>query len=387
MLQVRRVADLDAFHALAPAWNALVDRRDPASIFWSHAWVGPWFDAFGAGRTPAVLVATLEDRLVGVLPLCASRRRIGVRRLDLMANGHSPCADLIAEPGLHAPVRQAFARHLRDTWTEWDEAQLPELRADSHLARCLDLHPDIRCGVQPQRRAPYIVLDGDWDGFRTSLSKNFQKVLRNNRNRVARQGGAEIECIEAQADLPAALDEAMALGEHSWQGHEGSGIGSTPENARFYRGMVAELGARGLVRLWFLRLGGQRVAFELHVVHGDVEFGLKTGYRSDLEEVGIGTYLDQHIVQQLFAEKRCREYDLLGDFDFYKRRWTEQARDYVRVTAFGQRLGARALSHWNLELRPRLRQQARLLRLRAGVAAAAVGAEAFVDRLTTGRWP
>lgn len=368
MLHVRRIERREEFDCLRSEWNALLDPGSPHSVFLRHEWFRAWYAAYGSDRVPAILVATRGGELQGVLPFCSSTDRFAglpLARLDFMANGHSPLADLIARPGGEVAVAAAFASHLAEAGN-WDLAVFPEVSSNAALVSLAMHFPAHARLVQPQRHAPYIPLNGDWEGFRAGLSKNFSRSLRNNRNRVARLGHAVVELLEEPATIVAGLADVFAIGEKSWQGEAGSAVGSSPSNRAFYESMVRQLAPLGLVRLWFLVLGGRRVAFELHLVHAGVEFGLKTGFDRQYESAGAGTYLDQHIVEHLFREGRVSEYDLLGDADTYKSRWTKQTRPYVRWTLFGAGARARVLSLWNLELKPVLKQARALARAASG---------------------
>jgi len=359
MLHVHRVERLEEWACLGEPWDALLAPDDAWAPFLDHAWFLNWFAAYAAGRTPRVLVARSANTIHGVLPLLASRTRLGgmpLHCLDSMANGHSPGTDLLARRGHEAEVVAAFAHALRELDADWDVATWTEVGAGAHLGALWDGFPSPLRHAQLQRQAPYIPLAGDWDGYRSSLSKNFQKVLRNNRNRIARAGHAEIELLESHDAIAAALPDLFAIGAKSWQGQAGSGMGSTPANHAFYTGLVETRAPRGQLRVWFLKLGGRRVAFEFHVVHGGIEFGLKTGYDPEFEDAGAGTFLDQSVVERLFADPTLREYDLLGDADFYKKRWTPHARPYRRLLAFGARVPGRLASLWTLRVKPALRQ-------------------------------
>jgi CelD/BcsL family acetyltransferase involved in cellulose biosynthesis len=341
------------------AWDHLLSPDDPCAPFSSPAWMRAWFAAFGGGARLHVLVARQGDAIRGVLPLCETRPRfagIPLRSLELLSNGHSPCADLIAAVGKEAEVKHAFLRHLQDGDPTWDTLVAPEVRSGARLEALHTDFPALQRDVQLQRESPYMRLDGDWEALRGNLSKNFQRVLRNNRNRMSRAGRASIELVEEPDAMAAALADMFAIGERSWQGSEGSAVGSTAANRAFYTGLVHGLGPSGWLRLWFLRLDGRRIAFEFHVAHAGVEFGLKTGYDREFESIGAGTFLDQSIVERLCAEKRWREYDLLGNADFYKRRWTPHARPHRRLLFFGTRGSGRLLSLWNLRLKPVLKQ-------------------------------
>lgn len=376
MLQIHRVERLEEFASLRDSWNALLHPENPRAVFLSHEWMTAWFAAFGAGRSPYVLVASQGSNMRGILPLCAGRDRMAglpARRLDLMANGHSPAADLIAAPGFEAAAAAAFANALLEGDLDWDVATCAEVPTGAAVDAVFDAFPAGLRLASVQRQSPYIRVAGPYDAYRSALSKNFQRTLRNNRNRIARAGTPEIEMFSTPETITARLDDLFAIGERSWQGEARSAVGSTPENRQFYGALVRELAPYGVLRLFFLKLDGRRVAFEFHVRSAGVEFGLKTGFDRAFEAAGAGTFLDQSIVEALFAEGRVHEYDLLGNADPYKLRWTQDVRPYRRLTLFGTRGTGRIGSLWNLRFKPVLRQ-ARDLRRRTAAAGAPVAA-------------
>jgi CelD/BcsL family acetyltransferase involved in cellulose biosynthesis len=357
MLHVRRIERREEFASMRAEWNALLDTASPRAFFLRHEWLHTWFTAYGAERRPVLLAATRGGGLQAVLPLCAWTDRFAglpMSRLDFMANGHSPLADLVVRPGAEPEATAAFAAFLQDA-ENWDLAVFPEVEANAPLAHLATHFAPQAQLVQPQRQAPYIPVTGSWENFHATLSKNFVRSLRNNRNRIARQGGATVELLTEPGAITAALPDMFAISERSWQGAAGSGVGSTAANRTFYSGLVRELAPLGVLRLWFFLLAGRRVAFEFHVVQEEVEFGLKTGFDRDYETLGPGKFLDQHIVEHLFRAGRVREYDLVGDADTYKLRWTSHTRPFVRWTLFGRGARARMLSRWHLEMKPVLK--------------------------------
>lgn len=367
LLTVRCVDSVAGFAALREPWNALLDRKNPYSIFLSHEWATQWFAAYGAGRTPYILTVQDAQEILGLLPMHAGPAKaslLPMRDLQLMANGHSPYADLLVCPKNAVAVTNALANCLRRSGSHWDLAVFPEVGAGANLAPLSKLYTESSCGIHHQRNAPFISLHGTWDTYRSRLSKRFVKVLRNNRNRVTRDANTEIELLEDPASITSALKDMFAIGENSWQGESASAVGSNPENRRFYSGLVDAFAAQGRLRLWFLKRQGERVAFEYHLVNNGIEFGLKTGFDRKLEKIGIGTFLDQSILERLFEDEGLREYDLLGDCDFYKQRWTSRTRSYYRITLYGGSWNARMAALWNLRLLPMLRQRQWLQQLR-----------------------
>lgn len=359
MPHVHRVERPEEFACLREPWDALLHPDNPRAVFLSHEWMTAWFAAYAAGRSPYVLVASHGGAVTGILPLCAGRDRLAglpAHRLDLMANGHSPSADLVAAPGREAEIAAVFANYLLENELGWDLAAFAEVPEGAALDGLFAAFPAGLRLASCQRRSPYIRVHGTYDAYRATLSKNFQRTLRNNRNRIARAGNAEVELFTDADAIAAQLADMFAIGERSWQGEARSAVGSTPENRAFYSGLVRELGPHGVLRLYFLKLDGVRAAFEFHVRSAGVEFGLKTGFDRAFEAVGAGTFLDQSIVQDLFAAGQVREYDLLGNADPYKLRWTSEVRPYQRLTLFGTRGTGRLGSLWNVRLKPVLRQ-------------------------------
>ena len=368
LLTVHCVDTIAGFAALRQPWNALLDPENPYSIFLSHEWASEWFAAYGTGRTPYILTVQEGQEILGLLPMHAgttAQSLLGMRDLRLMANGHSPYADFLVRPENAVAVRNVLATHLRRAGCHWDLALFAEVGASANLATLSEIYAESSRGIHRQRSAPFIPLHGTWETYRSNLSKRFVKVLRNNRNRVTRDAETEIELLQDPASIKAALSDMFAIGEKSWQGESASAVGSNEENRKFYSGLVDAFASEGRLRLWFLKRAGERVAFEYHMVNHGVEFGLKTGFDRKLEKIGIGTFLDQSILERLFEDEALREYDLLGDFDFYKQRWTSQARNYYRITLYGGSWTARMAALWDLRLLPMLRQQEWLQQLRA----------------------
>src|SRR5262245_56692401 len=282
MLAVRSIETAEGRSGFDREWDALLAPDDPCAPFLGHTWWNAWWGAYGAGRRAHLLVAEDAAGLQAILPLGARWTAAG-RELDLTANGHSPLADLVCRQGREREAAAAFAKHLLETETAWTAAVFAEVRVGGAIHALYNQFPESRRLDQTQRHAPYFRVDTSWAELESGLSRNFRRALRNNRNRMARAGVVEVERVDAPVALLPALQDAFAIADRSWQGRAGSGIGSTAAERRFYTDVIRDLGARCQVRLWFLRLGDRRIAFELHVVHAGVEFGLKTGYDEEFE--------------------------------------------------------------------------------------------------------
>lgn len=68
-LDLSWVDTIAALEPLYPEWHALAGRVG-ADVYMFPGWFGAWWVHFGAARTPRVLVARRDGRLVGLLPFC-----------------------------------------------------------------------------------------------------------------------------------------------------------------------------------------------------------------------------------------------------------------------------------------------------------------------------
>src|SRR5204863_6928382 len=119
----------DALDALAPRWNALLERSGSDAIFLTWEWISTWWKVFG--RRFALLLLTAEDgngELIGIAPTMVGPRRsasgLTFRALMLIgqrADTFAEYLDFIVERGREAEVTSAFCDFLhREVATEWD---------------------------------------------------------------------------------------------------------------------------------------------------------------------------------------------------------------------------------------------------------------------------
>ena len=128
-------------------------------------------------------------------------------------------------------------------------------------------------------------------------------------------------------DLDALLDEAFAVEALGWKGETGSAIAASPETRRFYTAVARWAAARGTLRLVTARVDGRMVAFELDLLEAGRMHALKTGFDPE-----FGGYSPGHLVAlaavEHAIESGAASYELLGDDEPYKMKWTELTRGW-----------------------------------------------------------
>lgn len=318
------VAILDSVEPLAEEWDALSDRCE-APPFLRPGWVGPWWEAFGAGRL-AIVVARRDGRLTGVLPMVAR-----ASALVSPTNWHTPMFSPVAESDEDLA---ALARGLIGRRASWYDLSF----LDPESPAVVQLHAGARAAghrviVRVVARSPYIPTDGDWEGYRATLSRKRRKELGRLRRRLEEAGEVTLEFDGGTDDLDARLAEGLALEGSGWKERKGTAILSQPNVERFYRQVAGWAAQRGWLRLAFLRLDGRAIAFDLCLEAGGVAYVLKGGFDVRHRSLSPGALLTYESLARAFGSD-LRSYELLGSDDEYKLAWTAHTRSRVRLQAF-----------------------------------------------------
>src|SRR5690606_36926346 len=98
------------------------------------------------------------------------------------------------------------------------------------------------------------------------------KKLRQDWNRLAREGTVEVTNPRDPAAARSGLETFLRLEAASWKGGEGTALLSRPADAAFARAMIAGLADEGHASVALLTLGEQPVAAQVLLYSGDVAY-------------------------------------------------------------------------------------------------------------------
>jgi CelD/BcsL family acetyltransferase involved in cellulose biosynthesis len=314
------------FATLAPEWHALADRVG-STPFMRPGWMAAWWRAFGTGE-PAIITARRNGRLTGILPL--ERRRGALRAL---ANQHTPSYSPIAEDDASAGalVDRALATTARrvevSMLDRWDVVSGELLEAATERGR--------RTYTRIVRRTPYLAINSDWQGILATMSRRHRKELRRQRRRLEEMGPVDLETITGRAELERGLADFLALEGSGWKVERGTAIASRPETRNFYQEVAVWAAERGYLVLFFLTIGGKRVAVDLCLDHMGVRYMLKGGFLPAYAQFSPGTLLlEANLAQGVSAG--LKRIELGGGSDSYKMRWTRSTTKRWQIQAFSE---------------------------------------------------
>jgi CelD/BcsL family acetyltransferase involved in cellulose biosynthesis len=342
---VDTITEVGAFLRLEEAWNDAVDRAAIAHPFLRHEWVRTWWECFGTGATPHILVVRRDGRITAIAPLLretTSMYGLRVRRIRFIQNDHTPRTDIIVASDADESYRAIWSA-LRNDADRWDVLQLSQLEHGSPTLRILTglATADGRAtGVWKSGESPYLPLTGTWDAYLGSLPAKFRSNLRNRLARLARLGEPMLEVLTDRAVIHAACEDVWRLEPSGWKRDAGTAIMCDAEVHRFYHALIDRGSEAGWLRLLFLTVGGRRIATSYGACFRHRLFLFKTGYDPEYATCSPFKLLTYFAVRDAYAQG-LTEVDFLGDAEPWKREWTDAARGHDWLFVFADTVRAR----------------------------------------------
>lgn len=353
MTAKRRLEIHHGIEPLMPEWDELA-ADVAADPFMRPGWFQAWHRSFNGGPLEIHCLRRDGGQLLALAPFVRGRRS-----LISPTNWHTPSYEVIATD---ADAAGSLLRKSIDKMPA--RLRIRFAAADGITARGLAEVAEasgVKVFERRLARSPVIELDGDFETYRRTLSKNLRKNLNRRRSRMEEQGKVEITVITDSNDAEQGLDRAFAIEASGWKGRHRTAMASKPETRRFYVELVRWAAEAGILRLVFLKVGGEPIAFDLGLQSHGWYYSLKTGYEARHQRLGPGAALTYELIRRCYDEGLER-IELLGAEDEFKRRWAgDSGVDMIEIQAFKGPLAPldRAIQVQGRELARRLLTKAR----------------------------
>jgi CelD/BcsL family acetyltransferase involved in cellulose biosynthesis len=300
---VERLEDLDAdFDRLAETSRNLFATWDWVSLWWRH---------FGAGRelrTFAVRDAARD--LVGIVPAYLARER-PLSMLRFIGHGAGDRLGPVCAPE-HAPlVARALDRAFRDGRLGGDVLLAEQLPAEERWPALLG------ATVLNREGSPVLHVEGSFDDWLASRSRNFREQVRRRERKLAREHQLDYRLTAGEQELEADLETLFRLHDERWGDVSDS---FTPERRAFHLDFARTALKRGRLRLWTMSLDGRPVASWLGYRYAGAEWYYQAGRDPDWEKQAVGFVLMAHTIREAVNDG-VNEYRLLRGGEEYKARF------------------------------------------------------------------
>jgi CelD/BcsL family acetyltransferase involved in cellulose biosynthesis len=305
---------------IAIEWSDLCDRCR-VTPFQRPEWILSWVEAFSPHNIRVIEVRS-GSTLVGLAPLLIYPR--GEERvLAFMGGGTSDYLDLLVDPQREHEIVVAILDALRqlDDWTTLD---LTDVHASSVLRRTILVRV-----ATPHDNSSALVLPKTREELLQHLSKRQRANVRNARSRIQREGGGVVELATA-ATVPEFLDDLFRLHASRWSLSGQSGVLADENVKAFHRQSAPGLFARGLLRLYRLRVGQHMVAVVYTLFERATMFCYLQGYDPEFGHLSPGTYLMFSVMEDAIRSGMSK-FDLLRGQEAYKQHWRAEIEATHRI--------------------------------------------------------
>lgn len=308
---------------LVPEWDELASNV-AATPFSCPGWILAWCDAFAPGAHVEFVTVRRSGRLAGVVPLLNGRMR-----LRAPTNWHTPHFELLAED--EAARSQLCERLLSTRPRSVTLRFLPADAADHLAARATGSKYRVLRRSLP---TPIVDLEGlTWADYHRSRRADLRSDVRRRRRRLEGRGEVNVVVYDGSEHLDRLLQEGFALEASGWKGRAGSAIVSNPATHTFYLRVARFAAERGWLRVTFVRVDEQPVAFSLDLECRGTHYNLKGGYDESFRDCSPGKILVAALVERAFATG-LRRFEFGGAVEPFKKAWATGTSDAHIVQAF-----------------------------------------------------
>lgn len=308
----------EGLERLRTDWEAL-EPAGAKTVFQTHRFVSLWMEYVGTSCHAQPLVATLreEGRVTGIFPACRLRRH-GVSLLtwlggpyvldygDVLFDSETADANEFVTRSL-----DLISRHARGAFT-----YLVNVRNDATAFAGLDerLRP-FKFGT-----APYLPIEGSFEDYLKSRSRDLKKSLNRRLRRLGETGDVAFSMLSPNdPGIEPAMERLVAFQRHRFNEPGTRTILFEEDYVRF---KVAQALRHPASRLLVLTCDDTIVAASLHVVHNGTFCGLTSGFDPEYAAYSPGGLIQRFAIEQCFVHGwTC--YDFGWGDESYKYDWTD----------------------------------------------------------------
>ena len=338
---------IDRLSNATPLLDPTCGSWDPLSggvPFRQSAWLGAWWEHLAERKAEPYLVAARrpDGRLCGLLPLYRHHRGDG-RTLSSIGDG-AACTDhwsvLAGESddaiNIAVAIGQWLVRAARSATDGWDVMDVDGLVAGDSAAAALQqgLRSAGALTLVCSRMNVWYKPTGDsWEQYLMSLGKTHRRQLRRLSTAVATTEGMELHLPSSADQVRDSLDALINLHQRRWNDVGQPGSFASAAMRRFIHDAALRFFHRGQLRLPTLRMEGQVIAAELHIVgQNGVMYCYSTGMDPQFAQLEPGRILNAESLHHAYHHGLAG-IDLMRGDEPYKQRMHALPRPVARLRA------------------------------------------------------
>ena len=299
------------FDQIEKQWEDLLPASITNTVFVTPWWQRIWWEHFGTDSQLRIFAVRNGDRLLGIAPM---RLREGV--LSFLGDTDLfDYHDFVVVRDSEETFYEALCDHLAGS--DWHTMHLGSLPEGSptlrHMMRMSEGN-GLSVIVSDEDKAPVAELPSSWEEYLAGLRRHDRHELRRKLRRLERADGAQQYTCNSVEVLTDSMADFFRLLRSS--GPDKATF-LTGARERFFLDVASELASRGHLRLYFLEIGGRRVASCICFDYGGAYLLYNSGYDPQHASLSVGL-LNKALCIQEAIERGRRRFEFLRGSERYK---------------------------------------------------------------------
>jgi hypothetical protein len=327
------ISDSNHLLQIEREWNQFV-RDHGASPFCLSEFVRRFLGlSESQGWTAAVLVFRVETALVGVAPLII-RRMFGIRFARSLLHPHDWCmSDFIFEDRYREDcVAIMLDFVLTSLGCQTAFLTLPGECLNLQILRQKSCDGKVQFFMVRGEGRRILPVECEWAEFEKSKGRRFRKEIRHTEEKLKSIGSLRV--VEKGGDESETLEKILAVERRSWKEEYRTrrGMECDPDLPIVWEGSryMASIEPNLRLRVFFLELNEETVAYSLFLQYRKEAINMKTSYDKRYKRYYAGKYITHMALRELFNKHEINRIDFVTDLPFLKT-WTDLS--LPRVTA------------------------------------------------------
>lgn len=342
MFDTQIISDQTHFQNLRKEWNELLQESCTNTIFLTWEWLYAWWSVFGNGSNLFIITVRNGDgKLKGIAPLQIRRTRyygIPVKEVAFIGTGISDRQNFIIAHGDEI-VSGKIAAVISENHDKWDIMRLEEVPEESWLL-ARDAFGNLAVEWEVCSSSPYLKLEGDWQNYFKTLSKNFKRDLKRKETRMARLGKCEY-CFNVNHNYNEELlvDVMTRIDSKSRKKDSNTTFYSIEDNRKF----ILELFRLSQEQNWLdfssVNMDGTLIGYLLGFQYNNIYIGYNMAFSEDFHEASPGKLLLHEKLKWCFSNSsNITEFNFSRGASYIKALWAAEARKQFRMVFFKRSL-------------------------------------------------
>jgi CelD/BcsL family acetyltransferase involved in cellulose biosynthesis len=344
MLKIEKITTTEGLRALEPVWNPLLSRSAGNTIGLTWEWLSTWWEVFERDRDLCVLVVRDGPEVIGIAPLL--KRTIQYyglfqyRRIEFLGSGEDEADEICTEyldfiilRGREEEVLRCMFGYLHGE-EGFDEMLLTSISGTSAnlpIVQALAAAEGTVATTTSDGIAIFRELPASWEGFLSSLSRDFRKKLLRDLRTFENEGGELLE-IESEESFTTHFPTLIELHQSRWRAQGEPGVFASERFRAFHTRVAARLLPKRWVKLFVMKVAGIPIAALYDFVYAGKLYYYQSGFRTEASKLASPGMLIRTLGIRSAIEHGLTECDFLkGQPGSYKFRWGGKTRPIVQL--------------------------------------------------------